>query len=463
MIPPLFHHQVISCNRLANLERALDLSDPGTGKTRVQIEDFSGRRKRGGGCALIIAPKSLLRSAWQDDFSRFAPWIRTVVANASNRKAAFSTPADVYITNTDAAVWLKKQPPVFFQKFDTLIVDEITTFKHHTSARSKALAGIRKYFRYRRGLTGTPTSNGIVDLWHQAFLIDDGARLGTSFFAFRAGTCVPEQVGPMPNMLKWVQKPHIENAVAKLLEDITIRHVFEECVSIPPNHLYSLNYHLSPSQLLHYTEMEDTMLLRLAPQIVAAKMGVSSPRINAVNAAALAQKLLQISSGAVYDEVGNYHLSDTGRYEMITDLVEQRTHSIVFFLWKHQRDELEAEFTRRGITFTTIDADTSDAKRHSSVEHFQQGFFRVLLAHPQSAAHGLTLTRATSTIWASPTYNLEHFLQGNRRIYRAGQTQKTETIVLLAPGTLEEKVYQVLSTKGASQIDLLALVGDTDD
>lgn len=463
MIPALFKHQSESISFLENNPQALDFSDPGTGKTRVEIEDFQYRRKRGGGCALVIAPKSLLRSAWQDDFHKFAPWIRTSVAYASNREKAFERDADVYITNTDATPWLKKKPAAFFKKFDTLIVDEITAFKHHTSARSKALSTIVKHFKYRRGLTGTPTANGITDLWHQVYLIDDGKRLGRSFFAFRNATCTAEQVGPMPNMLKWSPKPGIENVVAKLIEDITLRHVFEDCIDIPANHMYTVAYHLPVQQMLNYNNMEQTFVLRLATHIVADKMGVRAPAITAVNAAVLGQKLLQISSGAVYDEVGLYHLTDGDRYSMIADMIEARERCVVFYLWKHQRDELVDEFESRGITHALIDADVTDNDRHMAVKNFQNGLYKVILAHPQSAAHGLTLTKGTSTIWCSPTYNLEHFLQGNRRIYRAGQTQKTETIVVVAPGTLEEKVYNVLTTKGAHQRDLLKLVGNLVD
>ena len=140
------------------------------------------------------------------------------------------------------------------------------------------------------------------------------------------------------------------------------------------------------------------------------------------------------------------------------DLVEARENSVVFFNWSHQRDQLIKEFEKRGITYVVIDGNTSDKARKEAVDHFQAGFYRVLLAHPQSAAHGLTLTKGTTTIWASPTYNLEHYLQGNRRIYRAGQTKKTETIVVLAPGTVEEKVYQKLQDKDARQSTMLELL-----
>lgn len=442
--PPLFAHQRVSVDFILGTERALDASDPGTGKTRVQIEAFAKRLATGGGKALIIAPKSLLKSAWQDDFAKFAPHIATVVANSTNREGAFQKVADVYITNTDAVNWLAKQKPAFFLGFDTLIVDEMSTFKHSTSMRSKNLNKIKKYFKNRYGMTGTPNSNTITDIWHQYFVLDDGKRLGTSFFAFRGATCSPQQVGPQPNMVKWVDKPGVEGAVTALVKDITVRHRFEDCIDIPENHQYCVYYHMDRTQLSKYRTME-----------LAALINVGRETVNAVNAAAQLTKLLQIASGAVYTDGGTYGLVSEGRYQLIVDLVEQREHSVVFFHWKHQRDQLIKELENRKISWTLIDSSVSDKNRHEAVDMFQKGFYRVLLAHPQSAAHGLTLTKGTTTIWSSPTYNLEHWLQGNRRIYRAGQQKRTETIVVLAQGTIEEQVYEKMLVKNDRQTSML--------
>lgn len=451
----LFKHQVESIDFFSKTPIGLDASDPGTGKTRTAIEVFAESRRRGGGAALIIAPKSLLRSAWEDDFGKFAPNIIVSVAFASNREKAFMRDADVYVTNHDAVKWLAGKPASFFKKFETLIIDEISAFKHHTSQRSKALNKIKAHFPRRYGLTGTPNSNTICDVWHPMFVIDNGKRLGKSFFHFRSSVCIPEQVGPQPNMVKWKDKQGAEEAVSMLMKDITIRHKFEECLSIPENHMYSVNYHLSPVQYINYKRMERDAIVELRSSI---NGGVT---IDAVNAAAVTTKLLQISSGAVYDGAAFAHTVDTGRYELVADLVEQRDHCIVFFLWEHQKKNMMHEFDARGITYVIIDGGVSDSARADAVKLYQQGFYKVLLAHPQSAAHGLTLTRGTSTIWCSPTYNLEHFVQGNRRIYRAGQTKKTETVVVVAPGTLEEHVFKVLMDKDRKQMNLLTLLEES--
>lgn len=460
--PKPYDHQKASLAFIAKTPRVLDASDPGTGKTRVQIDAFVERFKKNKKKALVIAPKSLLHSAWEEDFNKFAPHIRVSVAKASNRAEAFAEDADVYVTNTDAATWLVKQPASFFKQFDTLIIDEISMFKHATSQRSKAIAKIKKYFKYRAGLTGTPNANKITDVWHPVFLIDDGQRLGTSFYKFRASVCEPKQVGPRANMVQWTDKPGAELAVAQLISDITIRHEFEKCIDIPANHQYTMSYELPPAQMKSYRSLEKTAMSSFADGKV----------VTAVNAAVLSNKLLQIASGAIYTDT-TYTIDDnetilfnqrehsivnTERYELVADLVAARNHSIVFFLWEHQRDALIAQFEKQGISYAVIDGKVGDNDRRRAVEEYQAGMYQALLVHPASAAHGLTLTKGTTTIWASPTSNLEWFIQGNRRTYRAGQTEKTETITIVAKGTIEEHVYQRLTDKNTVQASALSIL-----
>jgi len=444
-LKPHFAHQERSLEFTKSQPRVFDASDPGTGKTRVAIDTYSRRRLHGGGKALVLAPKSLLRAAWERDIRTYSPTLTTSIAYAANRDRAFLADVDVYITNHDAAAWLARQKIAFFKGFDTLIIDESGAFKHHTSQRSKALNKIKKFFKYREIMNGVVTPNSITDIWNQVNILDDGQRLGASFFHFRAASCSPKQIGPQPQMVKWEDRPGAADAVAKLIEDITIRHKFEDCIDIPANHEYSVPYHLSAKQLAAYLAMEKNALVVLNQTAV----------VSAVNAAAVATKLLQIASGAVYEDAETYHLVEAGRYEMVMDLVEAREYCVVFFLWRHQKEELIKEANRRGISFCLIDGTVSDKDRNQSVTDFQRGLYKVLFAHPQSAAHGLTLTRGTTTIWASPTYNLEHYQQGIKRIHRAGQLAKTETIVVVAPGTIDERAWQILQTKRLQMSDLL--------
>ena len=444
-----FKHQTKSLEHAKTTPIVFDCSDPGTGKTYVAIKDFERRRKKRGGCALVLAPRSLLRSTWASDFKKFAPGLKVAVATAADRGEVFKQDADVYVTNTDATTWLAKQPKSFFTRFDTLIGDELSAYKHPTSQRSKAAAKIAKHFKYRRGMTGTPNGRSITDVWHQVYILDDGKRLGPSFYAFRNTTCVPTQVGRSPNALRWEDKEGAEEAVFALLQDIVIRHKFEDCVDIPPNHRYTVEYELPPKQLKAYRMMEERQVLALKN---------SKTIITAINAAVVANKLLQIASGAVYGATGeDAVLVDDGRYKMILDLVEERQHSLVFFHWKHQRDALVAEAERRGLSHCVLDGDANDNERTAMVAGYQAGQYRVMFAHPRSAAHGLTLTRGTTTIWSSPTYDLELFEQGSKRQHRMGQTQKTETITVIAPDTIDTRVYEILQGKNARMQNLLDL------
>lgn len=446
-----FKHQLFSLKHSERNKYVLDLSDPGTGKTYVRIMAFAKRRKAKNGCMLVVAPRSLLRTVWLNDIKKFAPHLTVSVCDAANRDKGFAVNADVYVTNTDAAKWLAAQKTPFFKKFTELVIDESTAFKHHTSQRSKFMGKIAQHFDYRACMTGTPNSLSITDVWHQAFILDGGKRLGNSFYKFRDSVCTPKQVGRQAQMVKWEDKDGAEEAVFGLLSDIVVRHRFEDCVDIPANHQYTIDYDLTPKQMVAYLDMEQTQLLTLTGK------GKSITNVTAINAASVATKLLQISSGAVYDGTGKYQLVDTARYEMILDLIEQRKHSLCFFLWQHQRDLLIAEADKRSINFCLLDGSTSDRDRDEMVQGYQAGVYQVMFAHPQSAAHGLTLTRGTATIWSSPTYNLEHFKQGSKRIPRMGQTQKTETIVVTAKGTLEEQVYTKMLDKDARMTNLLEL------
>lgn len=445
-----YKHQAKSIKFGATSDEMFDMSDAGTGKTLVHMKVFEERAKKKGGSLIVLAPKSLLTPAWGNDLKKFCPDLDVSIAYAENRAQAFQSGHDVYVTNHDAAKWLSEQPKGFFKGLGVvdLVVDESTAYKHHTSQRTKAVNKIRDHFERCRILTATPNSNTICDLWAQAYLLDRGRRLGPSFYAFRNTVCIPTQVGPRREMIQWRDREDAEEAVFGLLADITVRHRLEDCIDIPENHQYELNYELTPKQMQAYRSMEMTQM---------ATFGKDKSAI-AINAAAVTTKLLQIASGAVYESADKYHVVDRSRYEMTMDLVEERRHSVVFFLWAHQRDLLVDEAKKRKIKYAVIDGKTSIKERNQIVDDYQAGFYQTVFAHPQTAAHGLTMTRGTATIWPSPTYNAEWFKQANHRIYRNGQTKKTETIVILADKTIDMKVYhQVLMPKSNRMFNLLDL------
>ena len=448
-IPEPFEHQTQSTKRQIEDERIFDTSDPGTGKTRSALDAFNHRVQQGlSSKCLVLAPKSILQPAWGNDIKKFTPELTYSIATATNRAKAFDKDVNIYITNHDAVKWLLEHQEVL-KDFDTIIIDELTAYKHHTSQRSKAIRKLVKKFKYRVGLTGTPNPNSITDLHHQVLLIDDGDRLGTSFWKFRASVCEPIQVGPANNMLQWVDKEGAEEAVADLIEDITIRNKFEECIDIPPHSIRTIEFELGPGHKLAYEQLRLTSILEL-----------KSGDISAIHAGTVANKLLQLTSGALYDNDKIARVLASERYELVIELLKQRQHSIVAFNWHHQKDELVKLAKKAGLTYAVIDGTVSDKDRIEAVSEFQAGRLNVIFAHPQSAGHGLTLTKGTTTIWISPTYNAEHYEQFNRRIYRAGQTQKTETILIAAKNTIDEEVYKKLNGKLEKMTNLLGLLKD---
>ena len=430
-------HQAESIKFMARRKRAFDASDPGTGKTLVQIEDFVRQHKKDKKAMLVLCPKSLMQAAWGNDIAKFAPHLRVSQCLAKDRMKHLEADADVYVVNIDGVKDLARLPKKFWKKFGRLVIDESEGYKHRTSQRAKAAKKVAEHFDTIRLMSGTPATNGICDLWHQYYILDDGERLGKEFYGFRSACCVPVPNGSGFN--EWVDREGIEVVVAELVKDITIRHKFEDCVDIPDNHVYSIQTELSKKHRKTYEELLKKSIATL-----------EKTTVTAINGAALYTKLMQSASGAVYDDDGGHTVIDTDRYELVLDLVEARRHSVVFYLWEHQRVELEKLAKKRKLAHATWDSGKPEL-----ADQFQAGELRVLFAHPASAAHGLTLTAASATIWASPTYNLSWFVQGSGRITRIGQKQKTENIVVIAKDTVDETVYDKLLGKEVSLTELL--------
>ena len=177
-----------------------------------------------------------------------------------------------------------------------------------------------------------------------------------------------------------------------------------------------------------------------------------------MNAAILRDKLLQVASGAVYSTERKYAVVDTGRYELIADLVEARKHSVVFTNWIHQGEELAKMLKKRKINFCVLDGSVKDADRKKMVKNYQSDFYQTILLHYKTGAHGLTLTKGTSTIFCSPMYMADYLKQAKHRIYRGGQTEETETILVEAEGTVEHHVYERLNEKTHRMMNFLDIL-----
>lgn len=449
MILPPFAHQKVTSQFLVDHPRTIVTSDPGTGKTRSVADAYAQLKAANPDCGrlLVVAPLSILEVSWADDLKKFQPGLTFGFCTAGDREDGFASGCDVVITNHDGVKWITgelKKKPKLLSGFEVLCIDEFTAFKNSSSQRSKAALALAQHFTTRWILSGTPNSNTICDVWHPALICDDGERLGRKFYSFRGAVCTPRHNG---FGVEWKDKPEATAMVANMLSDISIRYALEECISMPERVLSTRKTKLSPRVAAQYKQlMEDATLY------------ASTGKLNAVHASAKIKKILQLCTGAVYDAEGNVINLHTERYQLVMDLVAERKHSLVAFNWTHERDAMVEMAVAMDIKYGIIDGSVSAGKRAEVVNAMQAGDLQVVFAHPQSAGHGLTLTKANTTIWASPTYNAEHYAQFNGRTYRAGQRQRTEIIHVAAEGTLEEVVYDKLQTKLERMEDLLMTV-----
>lgn len=449
---PLWHHQQFTIDKLGPKGYGFDFSDPGTGKTLAHAALYAFRPGRGR--CLVLCPSTLMESAWQNDLNKYLPSLSTSLAYADQRFEAFEVNSDVVIMNVDGVKALTKRFPkpkqlgAFLKDFDHLIIDEIEAYKHATSERSKAAQKVSRHFEHRYALGATPNPQSVVELWHPAMIIDRGQRLGKSFYNFRNAMQVPIQTGPQANHVTWSDREQANEIVQIMLDDIMVRHAFEEVMTdVPPNHRDMKYVNLPPKLRAQYKQLEDDMIMLLD----------SGKFLSVPQASSLRSKLLQLCSGAVYapgdtEGEGSYTVLDKYRYELIADLVEERGHSVVFFNWKHQGDLIAAELRKRGLTFERIDGQVDQRRRPEIVRCYQAGDYRTLLVHYKTGAHGLTLTRGTTSIIASPIYEPNYFKQTIHRIYRGGQTEITNTLMVCARNTVEEIVYEKLQ-KGTLRME----------
>lgn len=449
-VPELYAHQEYTANFSLDRKHVFDLSDPGTGKTRAYLEgyvrrftDESSTTKR----LLVVCPLSIVEPSWGNDIRQFTDLtFACALGVQKNRYKAFDSSANVVLINTDGVKWIADNPAVL-DDFTDLCIDEFIAFKNKDAQRSKAMRRVAMAMNHITALSGTAISNSLTDLWHPALIVDGGDRLGKNFFRYRESVCYPQQVGYNSPHVKWVDKQGMAASVSVALQDITVRHLLEECIDIPEHFVIDYPVVMPARVMKAYKEMEQTSALELEDGIV-----------SAIHAGVRAKKLLQIISGTVYDQQGVVHTVHNDRYGLVGELVEERQAVIVAFTWGHERDGLLREMSRRNLPTAVIDGKVSVGLRNKAVKDFQDGKLRCLLCHPAAAAHGLTLTHGSTTIWCSATYSAEFYKQMNRRIYRAGQTKKTETIRIYAEGTKEIDVYEALDGKIEGMEGLLKLM-----
>ena len=393
---------------------------------------------------LVIAPKKVAEGTWGTEAQKWDHLqdlrISTILGTETQRKAAAEKIADVYIINRENVVWLKD---LYLNDwpFDMVIVDEASSFKSHTAKRFKALAAESCRVKRMVLLTGTPTPNGLLDLWSQIFLLDGGERLQKRFTWYRDIYFEPDTRGAYGQVFSYRPKKGSEETILKKISDICISMKAEDYLSLPDIIYDTVPVILDPKAERAYREMERQMILDLPED---------GDMITALSAAALSTKLLQLSNGAVYDECRAVHHIHDCKLDALSELIEglkDRGKSVlVFYQFQHDMDRILGRLhdTPRIVACTL---DGPDA-----IDDWNAGEIDVLLAHPASASYGLNLQAGGSHIvWFGLTWNYEQYVQANARLHRQGQTDKVIVHHLVCQGTRDADVMRALEHKDQAQ------------
>ena len=386
---------------------------------------------------LVIAPKKVAEGTWTREKDK---WDHTeilrvsqVLGSQTKRIRALNTPADIYITNRENVVWLVD----YYRNswpFDMVVVDESSSFKSHSAKRFKALASVCTRISRMVLLTGTPSPNGLNDLWAQIFLLDGGERLGKRYTQFRERYFDPGRRGSDGMVYDYKAKPGSEESILQKISDICISMKADDYLQLPDITFHEIPVELDAKAQRSYRELERKMVLEIPED---------ENEISVTSAAALSNKLLQLANGAVYDEDHSVHEVHACKIEAFLELVEslQGKPALVFYNFQHDRDRMlkALEKTRLRVRELKTPKDEDDWNSRQ---------IDILLTHPASSAYGLNLQQGGNhVIWFGLTWNYELYTQANKRLHRQGQKEKVIIHHLVCPGTRDEDVMQALSRK----------------
>ena len=364
------------------------------------------------------------------------------VGTEAERRAALLKPADIYIINRENVQWLIEDSGVPFD-FDTVVVDELSSFKNYQSKRFRALMKVRPTVKRIIGLTGTPSANGLMDLWAEFRLLDMGARLGRFIGQYRTNYFMPDKRNGQV-VFSYKPLPGAEQRIYDKIADITISMKSTDYLPMPELISSEYEVRLSDEEHQRYEGLKQDLVLQLP-----------DGDITAANAAALSNKLSQMANGAVYDDAGGtIHIHDR-KLDALEDLIEAANGKpvLVAYWFKHDLARISERLHKLHIPFSCLD--TSD-----SIKRWNAGEIPVALIHPASAGHGLNLQSGGSTlIWFGLTWSLELYQQTNARLWRQGQTADTVVVQhIVTKGTIDERILKALSQKDSTQAALINAV-----
>lgn len=395
---------------------------------------------------LVIAPKRVAATSWPDEIEKWdhLRHLRFAVAvgSADERIASLQSDADIYLINRENVMWLIEESGLPFD-YDMVVIDELSSFKSSGTKRFRSLLRVRPKVKRIVGLTGTPASNGLMDLWAEYRLLDMGERLGRFITNYRNTYFTPDKRNGMI-VYSYSLLPGAEEAIYGKIADITISMKCTDYLRMPECVVNEVHVRMTDGEKEKYDRLRKDMVLSLG-----------DADIDAVNAASLANKLAQMANGAVYDENGDTHALHSHKLDALEDLIEAANGKpvLVAYWFKHDLERIEERLHKLHIPFSRMD--TAD-----SIRRWNAGTVPVGLIHPASAGHGLNLQAGGSTlIWYGLTWSLELYQQTNARLWRQGQT--ADTVVLhhiVTEKTIDERIMTALQQKEKTQDTLIEAV-----
>ena len=389
---------------------------------------------------LVIAPLRVARDTWPSEIKKWdhleGLTYSVVVGTEAERKAALMRTADVYIINRENVDWLINKSKIQFD-FEMVVIDELSSFKSYQSKRFKSLLKARPLVKRIVGLTGTPSSNGLMDLWAEFRVLDLGQRLGRYITHYRNAFFMPDKRNGEV-IFSYKPLPGAEEAIYRKISDITISMKSCDYLKLPECVINEVPVYMSEKEQAVYDKFREDMVAK-----------IKGKEIDAVNAAVLSGKLLQMANGAVYDDE-KYSLTIHDRkLDALEDLIEAANGKpvLIAYWYKHDADRIKSRF------------DVREIKTSRDIEDWNAGKIPAAIIHPASAGHGLNLQAGGSTlIWFGLTWSLELYQQTNARLHRQGQTDTVVIHHIIAKGTIDEQVMKALRKKEKSQDALIDAV-----
>ena len=439
-------YQLTAINHVINVPKCGLFLDMGLGKTvstLTAIKELKYNRFQVNK-VLIIAPKKVAEGTWSKEKDK---WNHTkdfrvslVLGSQQKRIKALSVNADLYIINRENIPWLVDYLRNDWY-FDTVVIDESSSFKNSRSKRFKALKMVLPKINRLIELTGTPSPNGVEDLWAQIYLLDQGTRLEKYITHFRAKYMEPNKRN-RSQIFDYKIKDGVYDSIINKISDICISMKSEDYLELPDLSYNEIPVILNDKARRDYDKMERDFVLELEG---------AEDEITAVNAAALSNKLLQISNGAVYDSTGIYTEVHDAKIEAFLELVErlQGKSLLVFYNFQHDRDRIKRALEKSDLV-------VKELKTTQDEDDWNAGKIDILLTHPASAAYGLNLQEGGNHVcWFGLSWNLEHYQQANKRLHRQGQKEKVIIHYLVTQGTRDEDVMRALDNKAGVQEEIM--------